>query len=370
MSKKSWVIVALAVLIVAVGVGGFFIGRGVEINKAKAEKEYNIKLSKSELEGLGEIEGTIYVTGHKIPDSDTVGSAIAYAALLRKLGYDAVPAVIDKINSETKYILEQAGENVPALLENAAGQNIVLVDHGEYSQTVDGLESANILCIIDHHNAGTITSAKPIIYDARPIGSASTIIWMRYRDYGVEIDKNIAIVLLGGILSDTSNLMSNDATTADREAVKALQKLSGVTDVDAFYRDIYKASISYNGMTDKEIFFSDYREYEEYGVKFSIGCVNAYDDDIAKKLAERMRALLPKVKGDIDISYAQISIFHDDISVTYLVPSDEEAAKVIEEAFGDRAVFDGTSYRLEPGMSRKKGVVPAITDVLQKRAAQ
>ena len=83
-------------------------------------------------------------------------------------------------------------------------------------------------------------------------------------------------------------------------------------------------------------------------------------------MAERMKKTLPwtlRTTG-MDMSFAQISIFHDGISVTFLVPSDDEAKEVIEEAFGDRAVFDGTSFRIEPGISRKKDLVPAITDVL------
>ena len=129
---------------------------------------------------------------------------------------------------------------------------------------------------------------------------------------------------------------------------------------------MYKTSISYEGMTDEEIFYSDYKEYETDGRTFGIACVNAYDEEAAKDYAERMNRLIPEVLAEtgLDYLFAQISIFHDDISITYLVPSDRAAAGVIEEAFGEKAVFDGTSYRLEPGISRKQVLVPAITDVL------
>lgn len=112
--------------------------------------------------------------------------------------------------------------------------------------------------ITDHHNAGTVVSKGPLIYDARPLGSTATIVWMRYRNYGLQPDRKTAIAMMGSILSDTQNLKTS-ATDADREALKALSELGGVTDIDSFFKDMYKASISYSGMTDEEIFFSDYK---------------------------------------------------------------------------------------------------------------
>ncbi|MCR5059688.1 MAG: hypothetical protein K6A80_01520 [Saccharofermentans sp.] len=120
-------------------------------------------------------------------------------------------------------------------------------------------------------------------------------------------------------------------------------------------------------MTDEEIFFSDYKEYEAGDVHYSIGCVSAYDDDTARDLAERMKDVIDLAHDErgMDMAFVQISIFHDGLSVVYLVPSNEEAAAVIEQCFGSDAVFDGTSYRIEPGFSRKKVLIPAITDALE-----
>lgn len=365
--KARWISFGcILALMVVVGIGGFLLGKKAEAGNYQKEKELNILLNRSDLEGLGEIEGTIYVTGHRSPDSDTVGSSIAYAALLQKLGYDAVPIVLGKINPETAFILDAAGLETPELMEEVSGQNMILVDHSEYTQSAEGLSDANIISIIDHHGDGAVTTGNQLIYDARPLGSTATIIWIRYRNYGVELDKKTALVMIGSILSDTANLQSNNTTSADREAVKALNAIAGISDTDAFYQEMYKASLSYDGMTDGEIFLSDYKEYESDGTNYSIGCINVYDEEDAREMAERMKKTLPwtlRTTG-MDMSFAQIGIFHDGISVTFLVPSDDEAKEVIEEAFGDRAVYDGTSFRIEPGISRKKDLVPAITDVL------
>lgn len=366
--KKQWIVLACAIILfISSGVGCFFLGKHCETAQIHKEQALNILLNRSELEGLADINGTIYVTGHKSPDADTVCSSIAYASLLQKLGYDAVPVVLGKINQETEYILKEAGVETPTLLDSAAGLNMVLVDHGDYEQSADGMDSANIVSIIDHHADGSVTTGNQIIYDARPLGSTATIIWIRYRNYGVEIDQKTAFIMTGAILSDTRNFENDTTTSADREAVKALGTLGGISDTNTFYQEMYKASISYTGMTDEEIFYSDYKEYESNGVKYAIGCISVYDETDAKDMAERMTTILPSacVKSQMDMAFAQINILHDGISRSFIVPSDDAAADIIRTAFPDTANYDGSSFGFNPGMSRKQVLVPAITEALK-----
>lgn len=369
MNKKQIACAVLALIVAAgaAGTGGFLIGRNSAESTYRSEHELNIRLNRSDLDGLGEIKGTIYVTGHKSPDSDTVGSSIAYADLLRQLGYDAKAVVLDNINKESEYILNKAGMDVPEILDDASGKNMVLVDHSEYTQSVNGLENATIISIIDHHNDGAVTTGNQIIYDARPLGSTATIIWLRYRNYGLEPDKQIAAVMLGAILSDTDNLISVSTTFSDREAVKALSDIADIRDTDTFYEEMHKAKLSYDGMADEDIFFIDYKEYEAGGTKYCIGIVEVYDEESAGDMAERMKNIMPyvlKVTG-MDMAFAKISASREDTFINYIVPSDDTAAQVIKLAFGDKAVSDGVTYVFRESMSRKKVMVPAITDVLE-----
>ena len=327
----------------------------------------DIELNRSDLQNLKLLDGPIYVTGHRSPDTDTVCSAILYARLLTALGYDARPCVLGLVNNETKFILEQAGVETPETLADASGLNLVLVDHSESIQSVEGVEDANIISIIDHHNDGSVTTGDPLIYDARPIGSTATIIWIRYRNYGVEVDAQSAALIVGAVLSDTSGLKSGMTTFADREAVARLSQVAGIEDVDAVYKEIYKHSISYEGMTDQEIFDSDVKDYVCGDYRYCIGSMNVYDEDGARDLSRRMAAIISDMAAahGADLAYAHVSIYHDDISVNYLVASDEAAAETLKEAFPDQLEFDGTAYILRPGVSRRQVLVPALTKVLE-----
>ena len=360
-------LIAFVVIVSVAGTAGFLVGQNVLTSKYQSERELNYRLNRSELDGLGEINGTIYVTGHKSPDADTVGSSIAYAALLQKLGYDARAVVLGGVNNETKYILASGGIEAPMMFSDASDCNMVLVDHSDYTHSAKGLQNAKVISIIDHHGDGSVITGNQIIYDARPLGSTATIIWIRYHNYGIEIEPHVAYAMVGSILSDTNNLTANTTTFADREALKELSKIAGIIDTDAMYQEMFQASLSYDGMTDEEIFFNDYKEYESNGTKYAIGCINAYDEESAKDLAKRIKKILPTAQTSkgMDLSFAQIRIFHDNISITHLVPSNEAAKEVIKNAFGNDAVYDGISYRLEPSISRKQVLVPAITEILQ-----
>ena len=365
MKKYLWLFLVLFAC-AGIGLGSYSLAAERIRGEMQAERDLNILLNRSELEWFPPDQGPIYVFGHKSPDPDTVCSSIVYADLLKQLGYDARPAVLGRINSETAYILRSAGVEVPELLEDASGKNVILMDHSDYLQSADGLRDANIIGIIDHHGAGSVVTGGQVIYDARPVGGTAAIVWMRARNYGLEIDPPMAALLAGAILSDTGNLKSSGTTFADRTAYQELSKTAGIKDSEAFFQEIYKASISYEGMPDFEILSSDVRDYESGGRTFTIGCISAYDEARAAELAERMKILLPEFAEErgAEMSFAQISVLRDDLSISYIVPSDETAEEVMRAAFPDRGEFDGISFVFKPGFSRKTVLVSAISDVL------
>ena len=280
---------------------------GPQVSEAQ---ELLFNLNRSSIENIDVEGGTVYVIGHQSPDSDTVCSAIAYARLLTMLGVNAEAAVTDKLNNETAYILREAGVKAPPVLEDASGKDIFLVDHSEYAQAAEGMEDAHIVGILDHHGVGSVTTGYQIVYEARPIGATATIVWLDYLNYGLEVDKTTAFVLLGAVLSDTDNLAGSTVTYADKQAVSTLADIAGVEDVDGLARKLHEMSLSYEGMTDEDILFSDYKEYEVSGVKFGIGSVGAIDEKTAEELVGRMKTAMQDgfKTRDVSLMYALVGI--------------------------------------------------------------
>ena len=369
MNQKQKTIVALVVLLAAVCclAGGFFIGRSVGQKPLSAAQEHLQMLNRAGLEKLNAGDGTIYVIGHRSPDSDTVCCAIACARMLTMLGYPAEAAVTEPVNRETAYILNAAGVDEPPVLESAAGENIFLVDHSELAQAAEGMEDAHIVGVLDHHGVGNVTTGHQVFYEARPIGAAATIVWLDYLNCGLEIDKPTATLLLGAVLSDTVNLTGSAVTEADRQAVPDLAGRAGITDVAAFYQAMHAEALSYEGMSDQEILFSDYKEYTASGVTFGIGLLTVIDEDAARAMAAKMKAALPdgfKTK-QADLMYASIGIREGDIKIDYIVPANERSEEVFVAAFPNYDEFDGTAYIFRNGgLGRKSKFVPGMTDYL------
>ena len=203
---------------------------------------------------------TVYVIGHNSPDTDTVCAAITMAYFLNQLGIKATPAISEPVNNETKFVLDYFGVNEPDILDDASGKNIWMVDHTALSQSVKGTEEANIVGVTDHHNFDSLFTLEVANIIAAPVGSTTSLIFREFKNCNIEIPRDIAGLMLSGLISDTNNLAGNqiefDVTCQDE-----LAKLSKVDDIDKFYQDMLAARLSFEGMTDKEIFYNDYKEY-------------------------------------------------------------------------------------------------------------
>ena len=338
------------------------------INELLEDRELLYQLNRDSIENIGIEEGkTVYVIGHKSPDTDTVCSAIAYARLLNMLGYKAEARINGSAdNKETALVLTEAGVEMPEELIDASGENIFLVDHSEYTQSTDGMEDAHIVGILDHHGIGNVTTGHQVVYEAKPIGATATIVWLDYMNYGLEIDKQTAYLLLGAVLSDTTNLTATTVTEADKAALEKLSEIAEVEDVDALYRRMREQALSYEGMSNEEILFSDYKEYEAYGTKYGIGLVNSIDENSSKQLASRMKEALTEYFStrDVDLMYASVGIREDGVKIDYVIPANEQSESILKNAFPDYDEYDGTSYIFRSGLGRKSKFVPGLNDYL------
>lgn len=371
---KTIVVVALLVIMAcALAAGGYFIGKTAGEKPLLEARERLYTLNRASIANMSIENGPVYVIGHRSPDSDTICSAIAYARLLNMLGYPAEAAANGNVNKESAYILKEAGVEAPQILENAAGKSIFLVDHSEYAQATEGMQDAHIVGILDHHGVGSVTTGQQLVYEAKPIGATATIVWLDYLNYGLAIDKPTATLLLGAILSDTTNLTGTTVTEADRQAVTDLSGLAGIKDVGAFYLGLHAEALSYEGMRDEEILFSDYKEYETAGVKYGIGLANAIDEEHAKVLAERMKDALPKgfESVQVDLLFASVGIRENGKKIDYVVPCEGQSKETFEAAFPNYDEYDGTAYIFRNGgLGRKTKFVPGLTDYLNAQSQE
>ena len=366
-AKKTVTVICLLAAACILAAGGYFIGRNAGEKPLLEAREQLYALNRESIEKISIEEGPVYVIGNRSPDSDTVCSAIAYARLLTMLGYPANAAITAPVNKETAYILKTAGVETPPVLEDASGKTIFLVDHSEYSQAAEGMENAHIAGILDHHGIGTVSTGHQVVYEAKPIGATATIVWLDYLNYGLEIDRETAAVLLGAVLSDTTNLTGSTVTEADRKAAADLAVRAEIGDVDAFYRGLHTEALSYEGMSDEEILFSDYKEYEVAGVRFGIGSVSVIDEDSAKAMAERMKKALPDGFGtkQVDLLYAAVGIREGSVKTDYVIPCEGQSREYFEAAFTGYDEYDGTSYIFRNGgLGRKTKFVPGLTEYL------
>ena len=322
-----------------------------------------------------------YVVGHKTPDTDAVCSAVGYAALMRALGYDCEARTAGEANRETKHLRERLGIAIPPILASLSpSDRLIMTDHCEYIQSVDGAEDAVLLQIIDHHPLGNVVSTSPLFIRSAPVGATSTLVFTAYRDFGVAIPDTIAASLLAGILSDTSN-RTTGFTAVDSVAYAQLTAQLRLTDADAedIYKGMVEASCSYDGMTDEEIYFSDAKEYEIASFYIGIGSLEWYDASTLDAFLARILTVMRNIRQDkgMDMIFCKVD-FHTDPpytpptvvrkeAVTYVIYDGDGARKIIEDAYGPSA---GPSWvNTGKKLSRKSDLLPVITDALKKLSA-
>ncbi len=303
---------------------------------------------------------SVYVFGHKNPDSDTVCSAIALADLKSKLGVACTPAAQGELAPETKFILEKFGVAAPAVKTAFAGEKVFLVDTSDLAQLPDDIKQAEVLGIVDHHKLGDLTTSSPLECWIWPVGCTATVITSMYKYFGVEIPKNIAGIMLCAILSDTVIFKSPTCTPADKEAAAALGKIAGIADLAALGMEMFKVKSAVEGTPARELVLRDYKDFNMNGTKVGIGQLEVVDLSILDAVKADLAADIVKLKaekGNHSVFLLLTDIMKEGSEI--LIASDD--ASVVEKAFGAKPA-DGKAWL--PGvMSRKKDVVPKFEKV-------
>ncbi len=304
-----------------------------------------------------------YVVGHKIPDSDSICSAIALSYLKTTLGEETVPARLGELTPETMFILDKFGFEQPELKTSYAGDGVYIVDHSDIELAPDDIDEATILGIIDHHKLGDLTTSTPLEIWVRPVGCTNTIIKMMYDFYNVEIPKNIAGAMLCAILSDTVIFKSPTCTTADIKCVEALAEIAGIEDFKELGMDMFRVKSAVEGTPIRDLVKRDFKDFNMNGQKVGIGQLEVIDlavfDDIKDELYADIAEL--KAEGERHSVFLLLTDIMKEGS-ELLVASDSDT--LAEQAFGV-APQNGKAW-LDGVLSRKKQVVPPLQEVFLK----
>ena len=321
---------------------------------------------------------TCFVYGHKTPDVDAVTSALSYANLMRLMGYNCKAKVSSTMNRETAYIARVFGFALPQLKSSVQPQTrLILTDHTDYSQCVDGASEAIILQKIDHHVEGDIKDNGIPFVRREMVGSTNTIIYQMYKEQGIAIDDETARIMLSGIISDTRNLTKTTTRAIDSLALQVLTAQLGIS-ADSVARLNYgmeNAASDYTGMTDAEIYLSDYKEYDinSHFLGFgSLVCQQSQMDDFIN----RMLAVMPQVMQQKGLQMAVAKIDNmventgDDRALkpyvqsgTYFIYYGDGTQAMSESIFGP-SLRQGVCFTTQ-NLSRKQ-IVPGITNYLSK----
>lgn len=299
---------------------------------------------------------SVYVVGHKNPDTDSVTAAIAYAELMNAKGADHVACMQGAANPETALVLERFGAATPEIMTDAAGKQVALVDHSDLAQAPDNLSDGEVVAIVDHHKIGDVTTNNPILFCAMPVGCTGTVLKVLFEQEGVEISASTAGLMLAAILSDTVNFKSPTCTDADKAAVEGLKAIAGVDDTDALFMDMLKAKSSIDGVPAMDLLNRDYKDFDMNGKKVGVGQLELATLDQAAPMRDDLYKAMEEAKaaGRHSVLLMLTDVVKEGTDL--MVVSDEPG--IIEGAFDGK--LDGNSMWIDGMMSRKKQTVPNL----------
>lgn len=241
---------------------------------------------------------------------------------------------------------------------------VILVDHNEKNQAVDGIEFAEVWEILDHHRLGNLETANPVYFRNQPLGCTATIVYQMYIENNIEITADIAGALCSAILSDTLMFRSPTCTPVDKDAALKLAKIANI-DVESYADAMFTAGSNIKSKTNEEIFHQDYKNFTISGINLGIGQISLMNSTDISELKVRIGDYLENVVANdksIDVVIFMLTSIVDES--TTLLFKGERARAIIESAYNEK--IDGDSIYIKNMVSRKKQLVPDLIRAIQK----
>ncbi|GAB6719842.1 manganese-dependent inorganic pyrophosphatase [Streptococcus uberis] len=304
----------------------------------------------------------VLVFGHQNPDTDAIASSYAFAYLAKNAyKMDAEVVALGEPNEETAFALDYFGVTAPRVVESAKAEGVdtvILTDHNEFQQSLSDISDVTIFGVVDHHRIANFETANPLFMRVEPVGSASSIVYRMYKENNLEVPKEIAGLLLSGLISDTLLLKSPTTHMTDHKVAEELANLAGVN-LEEYGMSLLKAGTNLASKSEAELIDIDAKTFELNGNAVRVAQVNTVD--IAEVL-ERQDAI------ETAISDAIVKEGYSDfvLMITDIVNSNSEILALgsnmdkVEAAFNFK--LENNHAFLPGAVSRKKQVVPQLTE--------
>ncbi len=246
---------------------------------------------------------------------------------------------------------------------NKHRKKVILVDHNEMDQSVEGLEEAEIVEIVDHHKIGTIGTSQPINFRNMTVGCTCSIIYLLFQENNIPIPKDIAGIMLSAIISDTLLFHSPTTTELDKEIAHHLSKIADV-DIESYAYEMFKNGSSLKGKTTEDILFTDFKNFSLENSKIGIGQITTLNVEELQNRKQDFVDTITQINNSQ--KYDMLLLFATDIlkEGSYIYYN-EESEEILKRAFDIEKLEQG--YFIPSIVSRKKQIIPSIVEVYENK---
>ncbi|HEM3485338.1 manganese-dependent inorganic pyrophosphatase [Streptococcus suis] len=302
------------------------------------------------------------VFGHQNPDTDAIASSYGWAHLEREVfGRDAEAVALGTPNEETAFALDYFGVTAPRVVESAKAEGVsqvILTDHNEFQQSIADIKDVEVAAVIDHHRVANFETANPLYMRLEPVGSASSIVYRAFKENGVTPPKEVAGLLLSGLISDTLLLKSPTTHATDPQVAAELAEIAGVN-LEEYGLALLKAGTNLASKSAEELIDIDAKTFGLNGNDVRVAQVNTVDiAEVLERQAEIEAAMTAASSAN---GYSDFVLM-----ITDIVNSNSEILALgsnmdkVEAAFNFK--LENNHAFLAGAVSRKKQVVPQLTE--------
>ncbi|HEL2175771.1 manganese-dependent inorganic pyrophosphatase [Streptococcus suis] len=302
------------------------------------------------------------VFGHQNPDTDAIASSYGWAYLEREaFGRDAEAVALGTPNEETAFALDYFGVTAPRVVESAKAEGVsqvILTDHNEFQQSIADIKEVEVAAVIDHHRVANFETANPLYMRLEPVGSASSIVYRAAKENGITLPKEVAGLLLSGLISDTLLLKSPTTHASDPQVAAELAELAGVN-LEEYGLALLKAGTNLASKSAEELIDIDAKTFGLNGNDVRVAQVNTVD--IAEVLERQAEIEAAMTAASAANGYSDFVLM-----ITDIVNSNSEILALgsnmdkVEAAFNFK--LENNHAFLAGAVSRKKQVVPQLTE--------